>query len=478
MLTTLIAAAAVVGPPQAVELTVYNQGFALVKETRMFDLRAGRQNVAVEDVAQLIEANSVSIRSLTDPGSFSVLEQNYQYDLISPLAILNKAVGHKIVLNRILPNGEKERIVGTLLSSPTAMVSDSQGNQNFTYNGMVLRTDDGRILLSPVGEVEVAELPVGLISKPTLVWDVEASKAGTQQVELGYLTQGMSWNADYVLNLDSNGRLGDFRGWVTLTNNSGATFEGARLKLLAGDVQRVMKEQMALRGAPGGFGGAAMADAFQEETFADYHLYTLQRPANVRNKEIKQVSLLEAFRVPVTKKLVVDSSRTFGIYQPNEGQVGSGIIKPTIQIQFRNNPASNLGMPLPMGNVKVFQVDSGGSFQMLGEDRIQHTPREELVSLTVGQAFDVVAERKRTEFRRIVAGGRWTTGTSETFEIEVRNRKDTAETVTVVERAWGENAWKNASMPYKQLDANTIEFTVELAPNETKKITYTVETRW
>lgn len=478
-IATLALAPIVAGAPTQVELTIYNQGFALVKEVRQADLRQGVQQLAIEDVAALIEANSVGIRSLSAPGSFSVWEQNYQYDLISPWAILNKAVGHKIVFNRILPNGVKERVVGVLLSAPSAVVSDANGNPMNTYNGMVIRTDDGRILLNPTGEIEVSSIPEGLISKPTLLWELEAEKAGKQTVELSYLTQGMSWKADYVFSLNESGNLGDMKGWVTLTNNAGATFNDVKLKLLAGDVQRVREAF----GRAGGFGGAdAMAmkaaPGFQEEQFADYHLYTLQRPATVRNKEIKQVSLLEAIGVPVRKRLIVDATRMFGYYRPSEGEVGTGPIKPMIVVEFTNDKASKMGMPLPMGNVKVYQRDSSGSVQMLGEDHIEHTPRDEKVSLTIGRAFDIVAERKRTSFEWIRRDNGDIRGAREKFEIELRNRKDTTETVDVYERAWGEWAVTEKNVPFEKMDANTFVFKVELKPQETRKVTYTLETRW
>jgi hypothetical protein len=286
----------------------------------------------------------------------------------------------------------------------------------------------------------------------------------------------MGWKADYVLNLDQAGKIGDVKGWVTLTNNSGATFTNAKLKLLAGEVFR------ANYGRPGGFGGAPMEamraaakDEFSEEQFSEYHLYTLQRPTSIKDKEIKQVSLLEAVRVPVTKKLVIDAMRMYGFYRPNEGQIGVGDIKPLVFIEFKNDQASNMGMPLPAGTVKVFQRDSTGSLQMLGEASIDHTPRNEDVSLPVGRAFDIVAFRKRTEFRWL---GNARTGAIETFEIEVRNRKETAETVHVYERFGGEWTITQKSAEYTKLDAHTVDFVLNLQPNEVRKITYTVETRW
>lgn len=471
LLVTILASA-----PTGVEVTVYNQGFALVKEQRKFDLRQGRQQVAVEDVAQMIETNSVAV-SQVGAKTFSVLEQNYQYDLISPVAILNKAVGGTIALNRVLPNGTKERITGTLLSSPTAMVSDANGNVSPTWQGMVLRTDDGRILLNPTGEIEVTSLPEGLISKPTLLWDIESASAGPASVELSYITQGTRWKSDYVLYLDKDGKGGDFRGWCTITNNSGATWKDAKLKLLAGEVMRA--ERPMTRG--GGFGGnieGALADkGFAEESFAEYHLYTLQRPATVKNKEIKQISMMEAAGVPVAKKLVIDSMRNYGAQMPGEGEVGTGQMRPLFLIELTNNEASKLGMPLPAGTFKVYQKDSSGSVQLLGEDSINHTPRKEKISLAVGRSFDIVADRKRTKFEWL-SRGRSRDGMRQTFEIEVRNRKQTPETVHVYERHWGEWKVTQESHTHKRLDNETAEWVLALKENETVKLTYTVETYW
>ncbi|MCU0317088.1 MAG: hypothetical protein MUC92_10895 [Fimbriimonadaceae bacterium] len=460
-------------PAKSVELTIYNGGFALVKEQRSINLSSGVQNVAIEDVAQMIEANSVSVRNVSG-SPFSVLEQNYQYDLISPMAILNKAVGSKVTFTQFAADGTPRRITGTLLSAPTAMVSSPDGQSTPTWNGLVIRSDSGEIILNPTGQIEVASLPEGLISKPTLVWLIEAMQAGQRQIELSYLTQGMGWKVDYVLNLEKDGKGGGFRGWVTLTNNSGATYSDAKLKLLAGEVNRVQPPgrptAMIMEAA-----GSARSKGFEQEQFADYHLYTLGRPATVRNREMKQVSLLEAEKVPVTKKLVVDSAATFGMYQPSEGQVGVGPVSALVQVLITNNKESQLGMPLPMGTIKVFQRDSTGSLQLLGEDSIQHTPREETVTLNLGRAFDVVAERKRLSFQWLGTSRR---GAREVIEVEVRNRKDTQEQVTILERLWGDFSISGNSQEFTKLDANTIQFLVTLKPNETKKVTFTVETRW
>lgn len=459
--------------PTESALTIYNGGFALVREVRPIELGSGTQSVRVEGVAQTIEADSVSIRSLNKPGSFTVLEQNYQFDLISPQAILNKAVGQRITFRRVHPDGRIEAVSGELLSAPYAVISQGGGSQTASYNGMVIRTDDGRIVLNPSGEIEVSSLPEGLISRPSLLWMLQSQGAGAQRIELSYLAQQISWTSNYVLNLDSAGKVGALKGWVTITNNTGATFQDAKLKLLAGEVRRAQpvrppgREMMRM--------AVGMAeDAFASEAFGDYHLYTLQRPATVANREIKQISLLEAPTVPVTKRLVFDFAFRMG--GPQEGEVGSGPVKPTINFELENDEASGLGMALPAGTFKIFQQDASGAPQMLGEDRIGHTPRNERLKLTVGEAFDVVGEWKRTGFEWLERGRR--SRTRETIEIELRNRKETAETVDVIERLGGEWTLSGHTDEFEKLDANAIRFRVALKPNEVRTVRYTVETAW
>ncbi|MFN3729393.1 MAG: DUF4139 domain-containing protein [Fimbriimonadaceae bacterium] len=482
-LTFIAGALILASQPTSVEVTVYNQGFGLVKEVRRIELKAGRQEIAVEDVAAMIQPTSVGIRSLDPAKTFDVLEQNYQYDLISVQAILNKAVGQQIKFVRTFDNGRKEVVEGVLLSAPTAIVTTGGsgfqpgvgfGGTQQTYNGMVIRTADGRILLNPVGEVEVSSIPEGMISKPTLLWDVQTQTPGPVNVELSYISNGLTWNADYVMTLGVATNVSDFRGWVTLDNQSGVTYKDATLKLLAGDVN--LAPAPTGRGG-GGFGGAmAMemaAKGFQEESLFEYHLYTLQRPSTIRNRETKQLSLLEGDNVRFTKRIILDSMIGWGVYYPSEGEVGTGPLKPQVRVEFDNTKENGLGVPLPMGKVVVYQRDQSGSVQMLGEDRIQHTPQGERVSLVVGRSFDIVGERKRTNFRRLGPSM-----VEESFEISVRNRKKEPETVYVYERRYGDWNVTQTSMPFTKLDANTMSYEVRLQPDEERKITYTVTTRW
>ena len=438
------------------EITVYNQGFGLVKEARTLDLKKGRQTVGIEDVAAQIDPSSVAIRSLLAPEALSVLEQNYQYDLIGPASILAKAVGERI---RVV--GAKETVEGVLISSP---------GQN--GGGLVLRTDDGRIVLDPQGQITLARVPEGLITRPTLLWDLLSDRDGAQNVELSYITGGLSWTADYVLTLDGAGKAA-IQGWVTMNNQSGTTYRDAKLKLLAGDVNQTpaAPRGRSLNEVRGVFADAAKA--FDEESLFEYHLYTLQRPATIANKETKQLGLLSGDAVPVRKRLIVDGTRQYGRYFPQEGAIGTGDIAPQVRIEFTNDAKSGLGMPLPAGRFRLYQRDASGSTQLLGEDRIGHTPKNERLSLVVGRSFDVRATRLRTAFEKL-----GDSAARESFSIELRNRKDVSETVEVIERVWG--TWKVTakSDDYTKEDANTIRFSVPLKPGEVRKVTYTVETRW
>lgn len=451
----LLKAATMTSALPPTELTVYNQGFGLVKEARTLNLKKGRQTVSVEDVAALIDPSSVSIRSLVAPDAINVLEQNYQYDLIGPASILAKAVGERL---RIV--GPKETVEGVLISSP---------GQN--GGGLVLRTDDGQIVLDPQGQISLAKVPDGLITRPTLLWDLESDRDGAQNVELSYITRGISWTADYVLTLDGAGKAA-VQGWVTMNNQSGTTYRDARLKLLAGDVN-----QAPMGGGMGG-GGIALrsadaAKAFNEESLFEYHLYTLQRPSTISNKETKQLGLLSADGIPVTKRLVVDATRQYSRYFPSEGEVGTGDVAPQARIEFTNDAKSGLGMPLPAGRFRLYQRDKGGSTQLLGEDRIDHTPKDERVSLVVGRSFDVRATRLRTSFQRLSSNS-----VRESFSIELRNRKDEPQTVEVIERLWSDWKVTAKSQEFAKEEAHTIRFVVPLKAGESKTVTYTVETSW
>ncbi|MFN8139296.1 MAG: hypothetical protein U0R49_05815 [Fimbriimonadales bacterium] len=460
---TIFAGLALASAPKSVEITIYNGNFGLIKEVRAVQLKDGRQELRVEDVPSSIDPTSVGIRSLTNGFPIEMLEQNYQYDLLSPEAILAKSVGKRVRFRQQLQNGQQVITEGILMS----------------LGNVVIKTDDGRIILNPQGSIEVMEIPAGLISKPTLMWDLVADKSGPHDLEVAYLTNNIDWSADYVLTLNADDSKADLNGWVTINNRCGATWNDAKLKLVAGDVRRI-REQLT-SGRAGGFGGGglrAKEAGFEEQQLFEYHLYTLGRPATVRNNETKQIALLSAADVDVHKDLIFEGQKSYWYsygrnYRPGEGYATDAGTKVNIVVEVTNSDKNKLGMPLPKGKVRVYKRDSSGQVQMVGEDQIDHTPREEKIKLYIGDAFDIVGERKRTEFKIIASNI-----IRETFEIKLRNRKKTAETVRVMEHAWSEWTILNETMKSEKVDSNSFQYVVKLQPDKEEVIRYTVETRW
>lgn len=463
MMLNLIAAAVL--QAGSTEVTVYNQGIGFIKDTRLVKLSKGQQEVVVEDVAQLIDATSVGFKCLNNPGSVSVLEQNYRYDLISPEAILAKSVGKRIRFTRSIGN-KRETLEGILLSSPTSVVSTSGGSE-VLYNGLVMKTDDGRIVLSPEGEIDVLEIPPGLISKPSLLWNLVSDTDQEAKMELSYLTKGISWTANYVLTLDTNSKA-DLHGWVTLNNQSGVSFVNANLNLLAGEVNQVKEPQAEDKMVNGTLALAEVVKpmaqhGFIEQSLFEYHLYTLQRPATVRNKEQKQLSLLEGADVPVKKVVQFDGDAESG--SPSVQELGS-----SVRVKFVNDKKSNLGMPMPAGKVRLYQRDSNGSVQFLGEDSIQHTPKDEKLDLLVGKAFDIKATQKRITYEKL---GKHLLRM--TFEVEIRNRKSTDETITLKEVLM--DGWKITASTdgFVKINSNEATCTPMVKANQVKTIRFTVQ---
>lgn len=455
--------------PQDFSLTIYNQNFGLVRDTRTINLSNGVNYLRIGDVASQIDPTSVSFESTTAPNQVVVREQNYQYDLIDPNTILRKSVGKTLKFRQYLQSGTVREITGTLLNSPEVTVADASGGNSMRYQGLVIRTADG-IVLQPEGVIEIAELPPGLVSTPSLLWKLETTKSGTHQTELRYQTSGMNWHADYVavMNEADNGL--DLTSWVTLDNKSGATYDNAALKLMAGDVHRVQT-----RGRFAGGGGImAMAESapppqFQEQSFAEYHLYTLQGKTTLRDNETKQMSLFNASNIPVKKLFVFDSNQNEMI--PMEESDGGSTTKSkvNVKIEVANSDANHLGMPMPKGKVRVYKKDADGALQFIGEDEIDHTARDEKIRLYIGDAFDVVGERKQVTQTRVSDHE-----TRETYEISIRNHKKTAAPVTIIEHTWGD--WKilQQSHPSTRKDSRTFEFNVDVPANGEVKVNYTI----
>ena len=444
---------------EAVSLTIYNGGFGVVREVRQIDLPSGVVDVRFEGVPAQIDPTSLAFKSLTAPGALSVREQNYQYNLVGTRSVLDAAVGRRIRLTRELG----DRVVtetGVLISQPG--------------QGRIVRLDDGRVLVDPVGTIELTELPPGLLSRPSLLWKLGNERAGTHRVEASYLTNGVGWEADYVAVVDESGARLDLTGWVTLQNQSGAGYEGAQLQLIAGDVRRVRDEVIRPQFDMAVEAVAVSRAAPEQEAFFEYHLYTFPTPTDIAENETKQLELLSAAEARVGRRLVIDATgQYFPFYRaPRPGASGQEV-SAAVVVTLDNTEANGMGMPLPAGTVRVYQADRRGNLQFLGEDRIGHTPRGETLRLYVGDAFDVVGTRREVESRRINDRTR-----EITVEVEVRNRKEEAATVDVVERVfWGDWEIRQSTHEHERLDARTALFEVELGPGETQTVRYTARLR-
>jgi len=436
-------------------VTVYNSDIALVRDTRNLQLPTGSFDLQFMDIAATVNPATVHFRSLTEPSRVSVLEQNYEYDLLEPDKLLRKYVGRDVTLVRQRQDGgttRMEEVRARLLSYNTAPVWRI-GNEIVTGLG--------------ADHIRFPELPENLYSRPTLIWTLNNSGARSHRVEASYLAGKLSWSADYVLTVGRDDKAGDLDGWVTLENGSGTGFRNAKLQLVAGDLNRVRQvigRQMQDAMRP----EAAMArEAMAQETFSEYHLYSLARRTSINNNETKQVSMLGATGVPVQKRFVVEGHN---FYYHNQQHPGAPL-KDNVQVfyQFRNEQKAGLGMPMPSGVVRVYQSDSKGGVQFVGEDRINHTPKDETLNVKIGHAFDVVCERNQIDFRKI--GG----STYELeYEIALRNHKETAITVEVNEPLGGTWEMIRSSHGWKKTAAWAAQFSVPVSAGGESVLKYRV----
>ncbi|HET7538398.1 MAG TPA: DUF4139 domain-containing protein [Polyangiaceae bacterium] len=440
---------------EQVSLTVYNKNFGLVREVRKVHLGTGNVELSYADVSAHIQPETVHLKSLSGDNQVTILEQNYRYDLLSPATLLEKYLGKTIKVYRY--------------NEHTGREEEKQAEVLSVEGGTVLKIDD-QITSNFAGRFAFPKVPENLLQKPTLVW-LLASTAAEQRVEVAYLTQGLDWHADYVLSIDADDKFGDLNGWVTLKNETGTSYKNAQLKLVAGDVQRVAPEvqpmaaDMAAPVAP-----EPAPRPFKEEGLFEYHLYTLERPTSLRDKEQKQVSLLSAANIALAKKLIFFGQQYWfrvQVRQPLQNQ------KVGVFLDFQNEEKNHLGMALPKGTLRVYKSDKAGQKQFIGEDAIDHTPRDEKVRVKLGEAFDVVADRSELAFRAL-----GTCSSESDWEIKLRNHKDTEERVEVNEPAGGDWEIVSSSLPATKKDSQTFSFDVRLAPRSETKLTYRVRVRW
>ena len=439
-----------------VALTIYNVNLGLVKDQRQIRLPVGTGELRFMDVAARIIPTSVRIRSVVDPASLAILEQNYEYDLLNPQKLLDKYVGREVKLYTRNPYTEREEIV-------TATLLSNNGGPIFRIGDEITFGHPGRIIFP--------ELPENLISQPTLVWLVENDLSRSQGVETSYLTQDINWRADYVVVLNETDDRADLSGWVTIDNKSGAEYRQAKIKLVAGDVHRVRDEReykdKMVRAA---LAEAAAKPQFKEEEFFEYHIYALQRPATVKQNQTKQITMVTADRVPVQKELRFYGARHY--FRSQHGEMMSNQ-KVGVYVEIKNKKENNLGLPLPKGTIRVYKHDSEGSLQFVGEDAIDHTPKDETVKIKLGEAFDVVGSRKQTDWKKI-AYDTYEAG----FEISLRNHKKEDVVVKVIEPIPGDWRILNASHDYTKTDASTAEFEIKIPKDKETKLTYRVRMRF
>ncbi|VVB97135.1 Uncharacterised protein [uncultured archaeon] len=424
------------------EVTIYNQNLALVKEYRTMDLSSGNNIIKYVDVASQIDPTSVMFRD-TKSQNTVVVEQNYEYDLVSSDKLLDKYLDKEITVT-----SDNESFTGTLLSHT---------------GGITLQTDKGVVVLNNVKKIEYPD-EAGLLTKPTLVWQIYTDTGGSREVQTSYLTGGMSWKANYIATIDQSDSKADIKGWVTVENNAGTAYPDAKLKLVAGDINRVYVPQPYYeKGAPVPaaipYAVGAPPPGFTQEGLFEYHLYTLQRPTTLNNNEIKQISLLSADNVPAKKEYSYD-----GAYNGE---------KVRVILNITNSEENGLGMPLPKGVIRVYKADSDGQLQFLGEDSIDHTPKDEKLRINIGNAFDIVGSRTVTDRE-----GLGSYGSRESYNIELKNHKTEDAKIIVTEHLYGLWQITKASDQYTKKDANTIEFEVTVPRNGTKTITYTAEMRY
>jgi hypothetical protein len=440
-------------------VTVYNSNIALVRDVRNLLLPSGTFRLKFMDIAATVNPATVHFRSLTDADKLRVVEQNYEYDLLEPAKLLHKYVGKEVTLVRTYQESgttKHEEIKATLLSD---------------NNGPVWKIGNDIVTGNFAESYRFPEVPANLYDRPTLLMSLENSGPRKQEIEASYLATNLSWNADYVLTVARDDKNADLDGWVTLVNNSGTAFHNAHLQLVAGELNRIQPPAVMPLAAREAVTNKAAAPQFQQEAFSEYHLYTLGRKTSVEDKETKQISLLEGSGIPVEKVFVVNGQ---SYYYRNQQAPGAPLKDPVmVYYKFKNEEKNGLGIPLPAGNVRVYQKDSKGGILFAGEDRIDHTPKDEELSVHIGNAFDVVAEHKQTDYKHV------DTHTWEfEYEVTLRNHKDTPVVVQVNEPIGGDWEMLSSNYKYTKTAAFAAQFNVPVAKDGTSVLKYRVRAKW
>lgn len=470
-------------------LTIYNQQFAVVRDTIHLDLKSGINDISYNGATMHLEPDSVVLRDPTGQHNLQILEQNFRADPVSESLLLNFYEGKTIDFEKqVGTEGKTEIIKGKIIRSGYVPHQPDGSDYNpppGVPSGQPIIEVDGKLMFQLPGTPLFPALSDNTILKPTLTWQLQSDAAGPVDAELGYVTGGMSWEAAYNLVMPENGQTIDLTGWITMHNESGKSFENAKIKLMAGDVSKIRQPEtrraffdMAKAEALG-----AAAPVVTEKAFDEYHLYTLQRPATLLDRETKQVEFVSADGIKSSPIYVYDGANlaTYNGWDPmtirENREYGTASNKKVwVMREFKNSKTNHLGMPLPKGRLRFYRRDADGQMEFIGENTIDHTPADEMIRVATGSAFDIVGERKRTNHKMDTRGH----GVDESFEIKLRNHKKTPVEVRVVEHLYRWPTWEitDKSMDYKKTDDQTIEFRVPIQPDEEQTVTYTVHYSW
>ena len=447
---------------QSVAVTIYNGDLALVKDTRKVKLKTGLNVLALRDVSAQIRPETALLRSINTPGSLTLLEQNFDFDLLTPEKLLEKYVGKTVSLVKTNPaTGAESTEEATVLSA---------------NNGVVLKVGNRIETGMSLARIVYDDVPANLRDRPTLVTQINNKGAADQIVELSYLTGGLGWKADYVAELNAKEDMLDLSGWVTLTNTSGTSYKNAKLQLVAGDVNRVQQNMRPMTKMMLGEMMAADAAApMAEELLLEYHLYTLDRPTTISENQTKQVALLSASGVPVHKDLVLQGADYY--YQGQYGEIGTKM-KVGVFIEFDNKEASKLGMPLPKGILRVYKKDSSGNAQFVGEDNIDHTPKNEKIRLKLGEAFDVTADKKQTDFKVLPNPQKGHVAYESAYELTLKNAKKEKVTVTVQEPISGDWTIVNESAPHTKANSHLAVWKIDIPAEGKTTLIYRAQVKY
>ncbi len=445
---------------QNVAVTIYNENLALVKDQRKIAPGSGQRALAFRDVSARIRPETALLRSLTSPGKLAVVEQNFDFDLLTPQKLLEKYVGRNVTVIR---------------TNPATGTESSEQAQVLAANGGVVMKIGDRIETGIPGRIVYPDVPVNLRDRPTLVMSLDNSGAAQQEVELSYLTGGLAWKADYVAELNAADDRLDLSGWVTLTNTSGATYHNAKLQLVAGDVNRVQEEVRLARPMAKMEMVADAAPRMAEESLLEYHLYTLDRPTTIAENQTKQVALLSAAGVPARKELLLRGADYY--YQSSHGDLGQKM-KVGVFVEFDNKEASRLGLPLPKGVIRVYKKDGAGNAQFVGEDNIDHTPRNETVRLKLGEAFDVTADKKQTDFKKLPNPAKGSALFESAYEIMLKNAKKEAVTVTLQEPIPADWKMVKENHPHTKAASNTAVWKITIPAEGKTTLNYRVQVKY